>query len=127
MSVTLLIISHEEIGSALVQTATAAFEELPLPTTVVSVSRNCNPEDLIKKLKKLLSNIQSVDGVLILTDLFGSTPSNIAQALKSGINIKMVSGLNLPMLMRVMNYHDLSLDALSKKALSGGKDGVISL
>jgi len=127
MTVTILIISHEEIGEALVQTATNAFEELPLPTTVVNVNRDCDPDKLISKLKNLLNNIKSDEGVLILTDLFGSTPSNIAKALRSGIDMKMVSGLNLPMLMRVMNYPDLSLSKLSEKAISGGRDGVISI
>ncbi|MBN2690095.1 MAG: PTS fructose transporter subunit IIA [Gammaproteobacteria bacterium] len=126
MSVTVIIISHEDIGAALIQTATKAFEELPLPTTVVNVGNDDNPEDLIDKLRMLLQKICTDAGVLILTDLYGSTPSNIAKALQ-GTNTRMVSGLNLPMLIRVMNYPDLSLDELAEKAISGGKDGVISI
>lgn len=125
MSVSVLIISHEEIGAALIQTVTKAFEELPLPTTVVSVSSNDDPELLIPKLKQLVKNIGSAAGILILTDLFGSTPSNIAKALQEEAKVRIVSGLNLPMLMRVMNYPDLPLEELAEKAISGGREGVI--
>ena len=127
MTVSVLIISHEDIGAALTQTATKAFEELPLPTTVVNVSSDHDPEELLPKLKNLVKNIGSDDGVLILTDLYGSTPSNIAKALQSESNVRLVSGLNLPMLMRVMNYPNLPLDELTEKAVSGGRDGVVSI
>ncbi len=68
-------------------------------------------------------------GFLILTDLFGSTPSNIAsrlQQFQESDKIRIVAGLNLPMLIRVMNYPHLALDELTQKAVSGGKDGVIN-
>ncbi len=125
MSISILIISHEEIGSALVQTVTKTFHELPLPTTVVNVESNTDPEILLPKLQRLTENIGKNEGILILTDLYGATPSNIAQALKKAGNIRMICGLNLPMLMKVMNYPDLSLDELAEKAISGGREGVI--
>lgn len=127
MSISILIISHEEIGSALVQTVTKTFHELPLPTTVVNVESNTDPEILLPKLQRLTENIGKNEGILILTDLYGATPSNIAQALKKAGNIRMICGLNLPMLMKVMNYPDLSLDELAEKAISGGREGVIEL
>jgi PTS system ascorbate-specific IIA component len=64
------------------------------------------------------------DGVLVLTDLFGSTPSNISVRLLSRGNIEVVSGVNLSMLIRVMNYPELSLPILVTKALTGGHDGI---
>jgi PTS system mannose-specific IIA component len=125
MSISVLIISHEEIGNALVQTATKAFHELPLPTTVVNIESNTDPDDLLPKLQRLIKSIGETDGILILTDLYGSTPSNIATALQKEGNVRMVCGLNLPMLMKVMNYPDLSLDELAEKAISGGREGII--
>ena len=68
----------------------------------------------------------SGDGVLVLTDLYGSTPSNIACKLRRHGHVRVVSGVNLPMLIRVLNYPDLDLDSLKEKALSGGRDGVLS-
>ena len=125
MSISVLIISHEEIGNALIQTATKTFHELPLPTTVVNVESHTDPDVLLPKLQRLLKNIGKDEGILILTDLYGSTPSNIAKALQKEGNVRMVCGLNLPMLMKVMNYPDLSLDELTEKAISGGREGVI--
>lgn len=125
MSISILIISHEEIGNALIQTVTKTFHELPLPTTVVNVESNTDPEILLPKLQRLIENIGNNEGILILTDLYGATPSNIAQILKKEGNIRMICGLNLPMLMKVMNYPDLSLDELAEKAISGGREGVI--
>jgi PTS system mannose-specific IIA component len=125
MSVNILIISHNDIGAALVKTATKVFDELPLPTTVVNIEADTDPEILLPKLRKLVKNIGANAGILILTDLFGSTPSNIAKALKNNANIRIVCGLNLPMLMRVMNYPNATIDELAEKALSGGREGVI--
>jgi PTS system ascorbate-specific IIA component len=125
MSISVLIISHEEIGTALIQTAAKTFHELPLPTTVVNVESHTDPDVLLPKLQRLIKHIGEAEGILILTDLYGSTPSNIAKILKKEGNARMICGLNLPMLMKVMNYPNLSLDALAEKAISGGREGVI--
>jgi PTS system mannose-specific IIA component len=65
------------------------------------------------------------DGVLVLTDLFGSTPANIAASLQARAGVRTLSGVNLPMVVRVLNYSDLPLDALAEKAFGGGRDGVM--
>lgn len=124
MSVTTLIISHDEIGQALVHTATKVMGELPLPTIVIDIEPDTDPDVLIPKLYKLIEDVSTPEGVLILTDLFGSTPSNIANALKDDFNVRVVSGLNLPMLLRVMNYPNANIAELTEKALSGGREGV---
>ena len=64
-------------------------------------------------------------GVLILTDIYGSTPSNIACALSTKENVRIISGINLPMLIRVLNYPNLELDELVLKAISGGQEGIM--
>lgn len=126
MTVNVLLITHEEIGSALVHAATKALGTLPLPTTVITVNYDSEPEALIPKLRKLVAAaIANGQGLLVLTDLFGSTPSNIAASLQSNHQIKVITGLNLPMLIRVMNYAHLELPDLAEKAFSGGKDGII--
>ncbi len=125
--VSVLIISHDDIGTALLKTATNTLGELPLVVTVVDVEPNTDPDDLIPKLKQLISSQLNDRDVLILTDMFGATPSNIANTLQQTFNhiaINIVTGLNLPMLLRVMNYPTLSLAALAEKAVSGGRDGV---
>ena len=73
-----------------------------------------------------LHEIDQGDGTLILTDMYGSTPSNIACDTSERHDIRIVSGLNLPMLIRVLNYPHLSLNELEQKAITGGQDGVVS-
>ncbi len=126
MTVNVLLITHEEVGSALLHAATSALGELPLPTTVITVNYNSDPEKLTSRLENFVSTTEKNQGLLILTDLFGSTPSNIASKLKQDDSVRVITGLNLPMLIRVMNYATLTLPELAEKAISGGKDGIIN-
>ena len=123
--VRLLLITHDGIGSALLNAAHTALGSLPLPVSVITVSYDTNPDTLITQLDKLLKHNTATDDWLVLTDLYGSTPCNIATKLQTKSALCVVSGLNLPMLLRVMNYPTLSLVELTEKALSGGKDGII--
>ncbi len=125
MSVSILLITHNDIGNALVHTATRVLGTLPLSTNAISVKTDQDPEIMIAKVDELIKDIGTPAGVLILTDLFGSTPSNIAKALKDKVNARVISGVNLPMILRIMNYPDLTLDELAEKALNAGKEGVI--
>ena len=86
---------------------------------------DCDPDCLIKQLDTILKDLDTGEGVLLLTDLFGATPSNIAQAIREAHNARLVTGLNLPMLIRVMNYPDLNLDELADEAVEGGQSGII--
>lgn len=125
MAVRLLIITHSDVGSALINAVNTTLGELPLETTVVPVNYDSKPEYLLQRLKNLIETQDSTEGILILTDLYGSTPCNIAVNLCKNKKIRVISGLNLPMLIRVMNYPKLDLNTLATKALSGGRDGVI--
>ncbi len=127
MTVSILIISHDEIGTALLNTVKQTFgSELPLSAATVELQPDADPEILIPKLKKVVKALDQGEGVLILTDLFGSTPSNVAQQIQDCKSIRVVSGLNLPMLIRVMNYPQLNLTQLAEKALTGGQCGIIA-
>ncbi|MGE3318096.1 MAG: PTS sugar transporter subunit IIA [Candidatus Berkiella sp.] len=125
MSVGILLITHSGIGGALLNVAHGTFGQLPLCTTHLSVSRDPEPELLLAKAAQLVRKLDSGSGVLVLTDMFGSTPSNIAQGLQNqGFNIRVITGLNVPMLFRILNYPHLALGPLAKKAVDGGKDGI---
>lgn len=126
MSVNVLIVSHQDIGNAFLKAANNTFnKKLPLPITIAEIDLDADPDKLIPELKSQIKKINNGDGVLILTDLFGSTPSNIAQALQKIGNIRVVTGLNLPMLLRVLNYPKLSLSKLADKAREGGQCGIV--
>jgi PTS system mannose-specific IIA component len=125
MSVSILIISHHEVGGALVNAAKNTYgKALPLVIALVEIQLNTDPDYLLPQLEKRIQEINQGDGVLILTDLFGATPSNIAQRLQDE-DVRIVSGLNLPMLIRVMNYPHLNLDQLADTALKGGQAGIM--
>lgn len=124
MTVGILIITHGHIGTSLYDAVTSVIGSSPLPTQVLSVSLDSDPDDMVKTAKNIISEIDSGSGVLVLTDMYGSTPSNIACKLANG-KVHVVAGINLPMLVRVMNYPNLDLTQLSQKAVSGGHEGVM--
>lgn len=124
MSVGVLIISHDGIGPALLGTATLMLGGCPLQTKLLTSSRDCDSDQLMDDANEQIKILETGEGVLILTDLYGSTPCNVAQKLVTNKLVHVVSGLNLSMLIRVMNYPKLSLEELSEKAISGGKDGI---
>ena len=120
----LLIITHNNVGGALFDAATSVLGSCPLPYEILPVAQNCDPQERIQQAKVYLEKLNQGDGVLVVTDMYGSTPSNIATKLSSD-NVTVITGLNLPMLVRIMNYPKLSLEMLSHKAISAGQTGVI--
>ncbi len=124
MKVGILIITHNGIGASIYGTAEFMIEKCPDNVKLLAASRESDPDELLESSVQLIRELDEGAGVLVLTDLFGSTPSNIARRLHEYARVKIVSGLNLSMLIRVFNYADLELEALSKKAHSGGLDGI---
>lgn len=125
MSVGLLLITHNRIGAELLTTATRMLGSCPLSATAMPVSESDDPDRLRAEALRRADALDDGAGVLVLTDLFGSTPANVAAALCANPNVRVLSGVNLPMLVRVLNYHGLGLKDLAEKALSGGQDGVL--
>lgn len=124
MSVGLLIITHNDIGRVLLDTATGMLGACPLDCAVISLTPSADPDALMNKAREEFVRLNKGDGVLVLTDMYGSTPSNIAASLCGSKDIMVVAGINLPMLIRVMNYPQLSLAQLANKAVTGGNDGI---
>lgn len=124
MNVGILLITHDQVGQALLNTATATLGMCPLPVEVLEVRRGDSPELLLSRAKELVAALNCGAGVLVLTDMYGSTPSNIARALQVSKLVEVVAGINLPMLIRIFNYPRLSLVELTAKAVSGGRDGI---
>lgn len=127
MSVGILLITHNHLGADLIDTARGMLSETPLAVANLPVSPASDPDEVLEHARKLCSQLDSGGGILVLTDMFGSTPSNIACRLcDDSHQIRILAGLNLPMLIRIFNYPTLDLDALKEKALSGGHDGVLN-
>lgn len=124
MTTGLIIISHDSVGQSMVDAASTILGMCPMALELVSVSPGCDPDDVIEKSRSAIRRVNQGAGVLILTDMYGSTPSNVANRLSDEAQIQVVAGLNLPMLIRVFNYPGMSLSELAQKAGSGGKDGI---
>jgi PTS system ascorbate-specific IIA component len=126
MAVGVLLITHQGIGSALIAAATRLLRQLPLKTEAFEVPWDGDAGALLPAASAALRRVDDGDGALLLTDLYGATPSNLAARLaRIGTPVRRVSALNLSMLLRVMNYADLALDELPAIAAAGARNGVI--
>jgi len=126
MTVGVLLMTHESMGEALIGAARHVLGRLPLPVEVQEVAANADPDQTLRSAAANARELDRGDGVLVLSDLYGATPSNIAQRLPGlGVRMHCVSGLNLPMLLRVFNYPEQSLDELAQTAATGGRGGIV--
>ena len=123
MKVGILLVTHSDIGKQLLLTATSVFGKNPFQVELLSVDNYDQPNDVKELAEKYVKFLDNGAGVLVLTDIIGTTPSNIASSINHD-KIKVVAGLNLSMILNVFNYPENSLDQLSIKALEGGIQGV---
>lgn len=121
----LLLVMHGKLGHHLLDTLREMMGELSLAADVLEVRRVSAHEVLIRQGGKMLDRLDSGAGVLILTDAFGSTPSNIANKLRAAHDCAVVAGVNLPMLVRIFNYPKLPLREMARSAVEGGSRGII--
>lgn len=126
MGVGVLLMTHEAVGQALVSAARHVMPKLPLRVDTVEVPAQADPDAMRTLTARHARALDQGDGVLVLADLYGATPCNIGLSLGGlGLRLRCVSGLNLPMLLRVLNYADKSLDELAEIAASGGRSGIL--
>ncbi|WP_456373253.1 PTS sugar transporter subunit IIA [Thiolapillus sp.] len=124
MSIGILLVTHPGIGQMLLQNACKLLGNCPLRIRCLDIPLDDDPEQLLKKAREAACVLDDGSGILILTDAFGATPSNIACELTREIQANVVSGLNLPMLIRVFNYSSDDLATLTHKAAEGGMRGI---
>jgi PTS system ascorbate-specific IIA component len=124
MSIGILLVTHGRLGQLLLNTVSETMGPLSLPTSVLEIRRVQSPEVLLRQGGRLIEKLNAGAGVLILTDAFGSTPSNIATQLGATPQTQVIAGVNLPMLLRIYNYPELDLKAMTQNALEGGQRGV---
>ncbi len=126
MTVGILLVTHSELGSQLQALATRMLGPLPLKLECVEVGFDADLDALLPAASAALRRVDTGDGVLVLTDLFGATPSNFAAKLgQLGTPTRRIAGLNLPMLMRALNYPDRDLAGLADGAAQGGRLGIV--
>ena len=93
----------------------------------LGVALQDDPLDIMPLARDMLQLVDTGEGVLIMTDLYGATPSNIATKLLKPGQIEGVAGVNLPMLLRALTYRDKGMETLITRAVAGGRDGVLNL
>ncbi len=122
----LLIIAHAPLAHALRQCALHVFPDCGNAVMALDVQPNMPPEESLAAARILLSQLRTPH-TLVLTDVFGATPCNVAQKLVDGVKTRLVAGVNLPMLLRCMSYRSEALDLLAARAVAGGTQGVMQV
>ena len=126
MSTRILIIAHAPLATALRDCALHVFPECAEEVVAIDVPPQEAPEvTYAHALQRLQSD--SFVQTLVLTDVIGATPANVAQRLVNGKEAQLVAGVNLPMLLRTVCYRHEDLETLTRRALDGGTQGVIQL
>jgi PTS system ascorbate-specific IIA component len=122
-----LLVTHGAIGDSLLASAAQILSAAPEQAATLAVSRIDDPDMLAEKAKRLLKRLDTGDGVLVLTDIFGATPGNVVSRLLQDGHIEGVSGASLPMLLRVLTGRDGSLANAVQRAISGGAEGIVHM
>jgi PTS system ascorbate-specific IIA component len=121
----ILIITHGTLGESLIHCASHVLNKRPLRLKQLGVTAQDDPMMLLPQARTLIKELDCGEGVLILSDMYGGTPSNIAAKLVTPGKIEAVAGVSLPMLIRVLTYRDRDLQTIVTKAISGGCEGVM--
>ncbi|OUD14306.1 PTS sugar transporter subunit IIA [Thioflexithrix psekupsensis] len=128
MSISILLITHDDIGISLIGSLEQMFGQLPLTIKALPIRHESEPLSFCYHAENFCSRLNEGDGVLVLTDLFGATPCNIACSLiHNRYPVRVIAGVNLPMLIKIMNNPKESLDNLAKLAIKGGCQGILDV
>ena len=121
----ILIIAHGGLGESLIHCVTHVLGKQPPQLTHFAVGTDDDPSDLLPLAQQAVSTLNTGSGVLILSDIYGASPCNLVIKLLAPGKVEGVAGVNLPMLMRVLNYRDKPIKVCLEKAVTGGRDGVV--
>ncbi len=120
----ILIIAHAPLATALRECALHVFPDCAAGVLALDIQAQEAPEDSLVRARAAMAELGTPD-ILLLSDVFGATPCNVAQQLGDGLNTRLVAGVNLPMLLRSVCYRHETLDALAQRAQAGGTQGVM--
>jgi mannose PTS system EIIA component len=122
----IFIIAHAPLASALRQCVLHVFPDNPSGVVALDVQPNMPPDETLAQARIMLEQLRTPQ-VLVLADVFGATPCNVAQKLVDGVRAKLIAGVNLPMLLRTVSYRHEPLDMLVSRALIGATQGVMQV
>ena len=121
----ILIIAHGGLGESLIHCVTHVLGKQPPQLAHFAVGTNDDPSDLLPQAQQAVNTLNTGSGVLILSDIYGASPCNLVTKLLAPGKVEGVAGVNLPMLVRVLNYRDKPIKVCLEKAVTGGRDGVV--
>jgi len=122
----IFIIAHAPLATALRQCVLHVFPDNAAGVAALDVQPDMPPEETLAQARIMLEQMGN-SHTLVLADVFGATPCNVAQKLVDGVNSRLITGVNLPMLLRTVSYRNESLDALVARALVGATQGVMQV
>jgi PTS system ascorbate-specific IIA component len=120
-----LIIAHENLGESLIRCVSHVLGGRPPKFDALSVMSHDDAFNLFPQAKKMVSALDDGEGVLVVSDIYGATPCNLACKLIERGRVEVVAGVSLPMLVRAFTYRDRGMAVMVSKAVSGGRDGVL--
>lgn len=123
----ILLITHGSYGEALVQNVSHVLNKRPPQVMQLGLTSQDDPLDMLPMARDMLSLVDKGDGVLILTDIFGASPANLALKLLERGRVEGLTGVNMPMLLRALTYRDKGMETLLVRARDGGRDGIINM
>ena len=123
----ILIIAHGTLGESLIHCASHVLNKRPARLKQLGITAQDDPLLLLPQARALVKELDGGSGVLILSDMYGGSPSNIASKLLVPGRVEGVAGVNLPMVIRALTYRDRPLATLLTKAVSGGCEGVLRI
>ncbi len=123
----ILLVTHGSFGESLVQNVCHVLNKRPPLIAQFGVAAQDDPLDILPLARLLLREVDGGEGVLVMTDVFGATPANLALKLLEPGRFEGVSGLSLPMLLRALTYRERGMETMLQKAISGAHDGVVKL
>ena len=123
----LFLITHTSYGESLIQCACHVLNRRPPQIVQLGVAAQDDPLDVLPLAQNLLQLVDGGDGVLVMTDIYGATPANIAMKLLEPGRVEGIAGVNLPMLLRALTYRDKDMETLLARATTGGRDGILNM
>ncbi len=123
----LFLVTHTTYGESLIQCACHVLNKRPPQIAQLGVAIQDDPLDILPLAQQMLKLVDTGEGVLVMTDVYGATPSNIVLKLLEPGRIEGIAGVNLPMLLRALTYREKGMETLLTRAVTGGRDGVINM
>ena len=122
-----LIIGHDTLPESLASAATHVLGARPAQLDVLSVTCDDDPLDILPRAKAAIAGVDTGEGVVVFSDIYGATPCNLVGKLIDPGHVEAIAGVNLPMLVRALTYRTKGLETMVRKAVSGGCEGVLHL